>query len=216
MAIFADGCFHLCWRLPYVTRHYCAFVLAGDISARQHCAPTTMLAGDSYMCHQSIFHVSAQIVFGLVLCVVFSFWVWQLLSHTMNQIHNPQPIRWGGSRVLSFPFPLDSASFSSRRAAAGGEEEIPAGMRTTDGSAGGFYDVSVTHHAHDDDPLDRREGRCVQTRVITIALFAWLISHQPAVLFLRTNQHQSSTTSQTNRLHVDQQKQISHLLDFSS
>jgi hypothetical protein len=25
-----------------------------------------MLAGDSYMCQQSIFHVSAQIVFGLV------------------------------------------------------------------------------------------------------------------------------------------------------
>jgi hypothetical protein len=56
----------LCWRVPYVTRQYCAFVLAGDISTRQHCAPTTMLAGDSYMCQQSIFHVSAQIVFGLV------------------------------------------------------------------------------------------------------------------------------------------------------
>jgi hypothetical protein len=52
--------------VPYVTRQYCAFVLAGDISTRQHCAPTTMLAGDSYMCQQSIFHVSAQIVFGLV------------------------------------------------------------------------------------------------------------------------------------------------------
>jgi hypothetical protein len=45
-------------------------VLAGDISARQHCAPTTMLAGDSYMCQQSIFHVSAQIVFGLVAPVI--------------------------------------------------------------------------------------------------------------------------------------------------
>jgi hypothetical protein len=45
------------------------------------------------------------------------------------------------------------------------------------------------------------------------ALFAWLISHQPAVLFshnkpatsnqyssLRTNQHQPSATSQPNRL----------------
>jgi hypothetical protein len=47
------------------------------------------------------------------------------------------------------------------------------------------------------------------------ALFVWLISHQPAVLFsqinqppetsqqyfsLRTNQHQPSATSQTNRL----------------
>jgi hypothetical protein len=52
--------------VPYVTRQYCAFVLAGDISTHQHCAPTTMLAGDSYMCQQSIFHVSAQIVFGLV------------------------------------------------------------------------------------------------------------------------------------------------------
>jgi hypothetical protein len=48
-------------------RQYCAFVLASDISARQHCAPTTMLAGDNCMCQQSIFHVSAQIVFGLVL-----------------------------------------------------------------------------------------------------------------------------------------------------
>jgi hypothetical protein len=57
--------------VPYVTRQYCAFVLAGDISARQHCAPTTMLAGDSYMCQQSIFfHVSAQIVFGLVHAVI--------------------------------------------------------------------------------------------------------------------------------------------------
>jgi hypothetical protein len=42
-------------------------VLAGDISARQDCAPTTMLAGDNCMCQQSIFHVSAQIVFGQVL-----------------------------------------------------------------------------------------------------------------------------------------------------
>jgi hypothetical protein len=49
--------------VPYVARQYCAFVLAGDI---KHCAPTTMLAGDSCMCQQSIFHVSAQIVFSLV------------------------------------------------------------------------------------------------------------------------------------------------------
>jgi hypothetical protein len=57
--------------VPYVARQYCAFVLAGDISARQHCAPTTMMAGDSCTCQQSIFHVSAQIIFGLV-CVVLS------------------------------------------------------------------------------------------------------------------------------------------------
>jgi hypothetical protein len=50
-------------RVPNVARQYCAFVLAGDISARQHSDPTTMLAGDSCMCQQSIFHVSAQIVF---------------------------------------------------------------------------------------------------------------------------------------------------------
>jgi hypothetical protein len=37
-----------------------------DISVRQHCAPTTMLMGNNCMCQQSIFHVSAQIVFGLV------------------------------------------------------------------------------------------------------------------------------------------------------
>jgi hypothetical protein len=49
----------------------------------------------------------------------------------------------------------------------------------------------------------------------TTALFVWLISHQPAVLFsqnkpatsqqyfsLRTNQHQPSATSQTNRLEM--------------
>jgi hypothetical protein len=46
---------------------YCTFVLAGDISARQQCAPTTMLVGDSCMCHQSMFHVSAQIVFDLMM-----------------------------------------------------------------------------------------------------------------------------------------------------
>jgi hypothetical protein len=44
---FKKGFFHLCWRVPYVARQYCAFVLAGNISVRQHCAPTTMLAGDS-------------------------------------------------------------------------------------------------------------------------------------------------------------------------
>jgi hypothetical protein len=47
--------------------------------------------------------------------------------------------------------------------------------------------------------------------VETIALFVWLISHQPAVLFsqnksaisnLRRNQRQPSATSQTNRLHT--------------
>jgi hypothetical protein len=51
----------------------------------------------------------------------------------------------------------------------------------------------------------------------TIALFVWLIRHQPAVLFsqnkpatsyfsLRTNQHQPSATSQTNRLYILQCK----------
>jgi hypothetical protein len=79
------------------------------------------------------------------------------------------------SHTTPLRFPRDR-----RRDRRGGDS---AGMQTTDGSAGGFYDALVTHHAHDDDPLDRREGRCVQTRVITIALFAWLISYQPAVLF---------------------------------
>jgi hypothetical protein len=40
----------LFWRAPCVARQYCDFVLAGD----------------SCMCQQSIFHVSAQIVCGLV------------------------------------------------------------------------------------------------------------------------------------------------------
>jgi hypothetical protein len=43
------------------------FVLAGDIRARQHCAPTTMIAGGDCTYQQSIIHVPTQTVFGLVI-----------------------------------------------------------------------------------------------------------------------------------------------------
>jgi hypothetical protein len=57
--------------VPYAARQYSAFVLAGYLSVRQHCVPTTMLAGDNCMCQQSIFHVSEQIVCGLMISVDF-------------------------------------------------------------------------------------------------------------------------------------------------
>jgi hypothetical protein len=52
--------------VPYVARQYSAFVMAGYLSTRQHCASTTMLASDNCMCQQFIFHVSAQIVRDLM------------------------------------------------------------------------------------------------------------------------------------------------------
>jgi hypothetical protein len=66
-------------------------VLAGDISTRQHCASTTMLAGDSYMCQQSIFHVSAQIVFGLVLTTEYCRCVDSQFSVVLCLPSNQQP-----------------------------------------------------------------------------------------------------------------------------